>query len=80
MSLANCRKLMETISLDDLGGRVISAVWEPDNYAYDIGRSITRVVDACNSESEYDFANKMCIAITGYSLETLIDDIKEEKL
>ena len=61
----------------DLFGEVVyDAFNEDDNSSYEIGRSIVRELRNA-SALQFDFADKMLIAITGYSLESHLERIKD---
>ncbi len=67
---------------DLLGEVVYDAFNEDDNSSYEIGRSLVRELRNA-SALQFDFADKMLIAITGYSLEShlerITDRIKERE-
>lgn len=63
---------------DRLGSVVLDAINEDDNSSWEIGRSLTREL-RCASVLQYDMADKVLIAVTGYSIESLLNKIKEER-
>lgn len=62
---------------DKLGETFFDAVMEEDNSTYEMSKSIISTFDSCKDDMEFKVADNMLIAICGYSLETLIDRIKE---
>ena len=59
-----------------LGETFFDALMEEDNYTYEMAKGIIGVFDSCETEREEQIADRMLIAICGYSLETLISTIK----
>lgn len=62
---------------DKLGETFFDAVMEEDNSTYEMSKSIISTFDSCKDDMEFKVADNMLIAICGYSLETLINRIKE---
>lgn len=65
------REKIEDFS-DKFGDEIFDTTNEYDNSTYEIGRYVIREFLMCKTEREVEIANNMLIAITGYSLETLI--------
>lgn len=63
---------------DRLGSVILDAINEDDNSTWEIGRSLTRELRYA-SVLQYDMADKVLIAVTGYSIESLLNKIKEER-
>lgn len=63
---------------DRLGSVVLDAINEDDNSSWEIGRSLTRELRHA-SVLQYDMADKVLIAVTGYSIESLLNKVKEER-
>ena len=63
-----------------LGETFYEAFMEEDNSNYEIAKSIICVFDMCETERDVEFADKMLIAICGYSIETLINKIREKEV
>lgn len=64
-------KLIET-DADSLGEAVYEAFMEDDNNFREIGKSVSNLYSNCQSEEEFNAADRMLIAITGYGIESLI--------
>ena len=65
------REKIEDFS-DKLGEEILDAVYEDDNFSSDMGKYVIREFLMCETDREVEVANNMLIAITGYSLETLL--------
>lgn len=63
---------------EKLGQASFGAIMEQDNTTYEMAKSIITVFSNCNSQKEFEAANNMLIAISGYGFETLIEQIKEQ--
>jgi len=59
-----------------LGETFVDAYMEDSNSSYEISKSIIAVFDNCKTEREFEMADRMLIAVCGYSIESLIDQIK----
>lgn len=64
--------------IEKLGEEIIEAVMEEDNFSYEISKSVISVFDSCTTNQEFEIADKMLIAICGYSINTLIENIKDK--
>lgn len=64
---------------DKLGETFYDAVQEDDNYTYEIAKSIIHVFNMCKTERDVEIADKMLIAICGYSIDTLLSRIEERE-
>lgn len=62
---------------DKLGETFFDFFNEDDNSTYEIGKSIISVVGLCETERDFKFADRMVTAICGYSLDSIIEKIKE---
>lgn len=57
---------------DKLGEEILDAMYEDDNFSSDMGKYTLREFLMCETDREVEIANAMLIAITGWSLETLL--------
>lgn len=64
--------------IEKLGEEIIEAVMEKDNFSCEISKSVISVFDSCTTNQEFEIADKMLIAICGYSINTLIENIKDK--
>ena len=64
---------------DKLGETFYESFMEEDNSNYEVAKSIIRVFDMCETERDVEFTDKMLIAICGYSIESLINKIREKE-
>lgn len=64
---------------DKLGETFFDVFMEEDNNNYEVAKSIIHVFDMCETERDAEIADKMLIAICGYSLEALINKIRENE-
>ena len=62
-----------------LGEVIWDAILEEDNTNVEIAKSVLSVFDNCNSIEEIKIADRMLIAICGYSIKTLIEEIEERE-
>ena len=62
---------------DKLGEMFLDFFNEEDNSTYEIAKSIIAVIDTCETERDFEIADRMVTAICGYSLDSIIDNIKE---
>ena len=58
-----------------LGMAIFEAVNEYDNSYEDIGSSFVHYIGSCKSQKEFDAMSNMCIAITGYSVESILERV-----
>lgn len=67
-------------SFDDynLGYEIWAAIDEPDNYSYDMAKYAKLVLDGCMNEREFEVADEMFTAITGWSITTIIERMKKK--
>lgn len=61
---------------DKLGETFFDFFNEEDNSTYEIAKSIIAVIDTCETERDFEIADRMVTAICGYCLESIIDKIK----
>lgn len=74
---------IQEIDFTDFGDEIINAVNEFDNDTKDIGRHALLTIDSCETEREFDLVDWMFTAITGWSIETIINrvmDIEEREV
>lgn len=57
---------------ENFGDIVYSAFMDPENSLEDISDDILAVFSSCKTEDELELADSMLIAITGYSLDSLL--------
>lgn len=57
---------------DKFGEEILDAMYEDDNFSSDMGKYTLREFLMCETDREVEIANAMLIAITGWSLETLL--------
>ena len=69
---------MENHFDEALGNAFYEAFMEDDNTFYEIGRSMIRVFDMCETERDVEFADRMLIAVCGYGIKTLMNRIAGE--
>lgn len=62
---------------DKLGETFFDAIMEDDNTSYEMAKGIINAFNSCSDEKEFQAANNMLIGCCGYSIESLIDRIKE---
>ena len=65
---------------DKLGETFFDAVMEDDNTTYEMAKGIISVFGDCNTETEFEVANNMLMAVCGYSFESLVEKIKERDM
>lgn len=65
----------QDINFADFGEAIFDAVNESDNYLKDIGRHAMFAIDSCETEREFDLVDHMFIAITGWSIKTIINRV-----
>lgn len=65
---------------DKLGEVFYDAVQEDDNSTYEMAKSIIAVFDSCETERDFEIADKMLTAICGWCLQTLVDRIVSRDL
>lgn len=63
---------------DILGDEIWAAIDEPNNYAYDMAKYAKLVVDGCMNEREFEIADEMFTAITGWRIRTIIERMKKK--
>lgn len=67
--------------LDDecqsIGDAVYDAIEEEDNSSYEMGRGIVRAFRGFETQKEMDAAEAVLIAITGYGLDSIMDNAIE---
>ena len=73
------KKEMDSITCfsEKLGEVFLDCFEEDDNNSYDIAKGIRSVLQDCKSKREFEIADQMLIAICGYSLQSLLDLIRE---
>ena len=64
---------------DKLGETFFDTFNEEDNFICDMAKGIIHAFSCCETEREYEIANKMLIGVCGYGIQTLISRIKEEE-
>ncbi|RHO95784.1 hypothetical protein DW019_11060 [Clostridium sp. AF37-5] len=74
--IANAKKEIENFE-DKLGENFYDAIQEDDNLTIDMARGILHAFSDCKTEREFQVANNMLIGVCGYSIQTLIERIKE---
>lgn len=60
-----------------LGEVLYDAIQEDDNYACDMAEGVMNVINMCSTSEEFSIADAMLIAVCGYSIETLVEEIKD---
>lgn len=65
----------QDIDFDDFGDEILNAVNEFGNDTRDIGRHALFAIDRCETEREFDLVEHMFTAITGWSIETIINRV-----
>lgn len=60
-----------------LGEVLYDAIQEDDNYTCDMAEGVINVINMCSTPEEFSIADAMLIAICGYSIETLVEEIKD---
>lgn len=60
-----------------LGEVFYDAIQEDDNYTCDMAKGVINVINMCSTPEEFSIADTMLIAICGYSIETLVEEIKD---
>jgi len=70
------KRILSEIDYDDLG----DVIWEElnayDNSSTDMGRYAILCLEHCETEAEFEAANNMMTALTGWSIESLIKKVK----
>lgn len=64
-----------SLDYDQIGNIFISALQEEDNSLHELGKSILSLFSDVKSEKEFFYKNSFLIAITGYSLEELLNSL-----
>lgn len=80
MKLENVKKeLMDTEHIcDKLGETIYDMIQGEDNSTYEMGKSVYDVfARLCTTEEQKIVANRMLIAICGWSIETVLKKIQE---
>ena len=76
MMLSEIQRHIAMVDIGDftslLGQEICNTANEEDNLFLDVGKSVISCIESCDKESDFSAMNKMCVAITGYGLETLI--------
>lgn len=63
---------------DKLGGTIYDCIEEDgSNFTCDMGRCILNTILNCDTQRELDIANNILMAISGYSLESILEKILE---
>ena len=62
---------------EKLGEQIYDCIQENDNFTCDIGKYVFNEIMECNTQRELDIVNNMLIAITGYSIKSIIAKIIE---
>ena len=60
-----------------MGEVLYDAIQEDDNYTCDMAEGVINVINMCSTPEEFSIADAMLIAICGYSIETLVEEIKD---
>ena len=50
---------------------------EDSNNGYEIAKSIKHAFDKCESERDYEIASDMLMAVCGYNIESLVEQIEK---
>ena len=58
------------------GSAIYEATTEYDNLPYEMGKHALNVLSSCKTQEEFDAAEKMLIAVSGYGLDTLLERVK----
>lgn len=64
---------IKTIDNDKIGEVVWESVNEMDNSFSDIGFYLKDVLNICKSDRDFQMVNNAVIAITGYSIESIVE-------
>ena len=70
------KKKLEDINAEDFGFAVIQATNESDNSYYEVGREVINLLLDAKTSAEFQLVSDTVLAITGYSIETFIEDIE----
>ena len=62
---------------DKLGEVLVDAFSEEDNSGYEMAKGVMSTLESCSTQKEFDAANNMLMAICGYSIESLVERIRE---
>lgn len=76
MKFEEIMKEIESIDNYDFGFEIWDAISEEDNFVTDIGKYVLLVIGDCRNEDDFEFADRMFTAITGWSIETIINRTK----
>lgn len=63
---------------DKLGEIFLDEFMGEDNTTHEIGKGIIYAFSCCETEREFEIADKMLIGICGWSIKTLISKIEEK--
>lgn len=62
---------------DKLGETIYDCIQEDGNFTTDIGKSVLNCILDCNSQNDLDRMDEMLTAISGYSLDSVLNRIAE---
>lgn len=62
---------------DKLGETFNDMYMEDDNSTYEVAKSIINVFDSCKTDRDFEMANRMLVAICGWSITSIINKIEE---
>lgn len=62
-----------------LGETIYDCIQEDNNFTSDMGKYALGVIMECATQRELDIANNMLIAITGYSIESILETIEKRE-
>ncbi|MBR2401258.1 MAG: hypothetical protein IKB01_00625 [Lachnospiraceae bacterium] len=63
---------------DKLGEILVEELFKEDNTGYEMAKSIMSVFDSCDTKEKFKAADGMLIAICGWSIDSLIEQIKQK--
>lgn len=72
------KKRVDQTENDSIGDVIVDALFDDCNNSAEIGRHVDLVFDDCKTEAEFNMANAMLIAITGWGIERLLDRLPED--
>lgn len=71
------QKRLEVINTEDFGFAIQQATNEPDNYSHEVGSQVIRLLLQAKTSTEFEAIANTVLAITGYSVESILDDIED---
>lgn len=71
------QKRLEDVNTEDFGFAIQRATNGPDNYSHEVGRDVIRLLLQAKTSTEFEAIANTVLAITGYTVESILDFIED---